>query len=62
MKHAGRDAHRPERAEAADAQQQLLANARARVAAVEARSQFAIFGRVAVHVGIEQQQIACGPP
>ena len=46
------------RAQAADAQQQFLADADAPVAAVEARSQLAIFGRIAFHVRIEQQQIA----
>ena len=62
VKHAGRDPHRLQRAEAAHAQQQFLADAHAAVAAVQARSQFAVFGRVAVHVGIEQQQIACARP
>ena len=47
-----------ERAKAADAQQQFLANAGARVAAVQARGGLAIFGRIAFHVRIEQQQIA----
>ena len=47
-----------ERAKAADAQQQLLADASATVAAVEARGEFAVFGRVAFDVGVEQEQIA----
>ena len=54
----GRDAHGPERAEAADAQQQFLADADARVAAVQARGEFAVFGMIALDVGIEQEQIA----
>ena len=58
MKNAGRDAQGLQRAEAADAEQQFLANAGARVAAVEPRSQLAILGGVAFDVGIEQEQIA----
>ena len=58
MQHAGRDAHRFKRAESADAEQQFLANANAAIAAVKTRRQLAIFRRVALDVGIEQQQIA----
>ena len=58
VQNAGRDAHGLERAKAADAEQQFLANAGAGVAAVEARGEFAILGRIAFHVGVEQQQIA----
>ena len=58
MQHAGRDAHGLERAEAADAEQQLLADAGARVAAVEARGGLEIFGGVAGDVGVEQKEIA----
>ena len=54
----GRDAHGLESAEAADAQQQFLADADARVAAVEARGEFAVFRMIAFDVGIEQKQIA----
>ena len=43
------------RAEAADAQQQLLANPHASVAAVQARSEFAILRRIARDIGIEQE-------
>ena len=53
---AGRDAERRERAHAADAEQQLLADADALVAAVEPRGQLAIFGLVAFDVRVEQQQ------
>ena len=58
MQHAGRDSHRLQSAESADAQQQFLADADAAIAAIEARSEFAIFGSVAFDVRIEQQQIA----
>ena len=58
VQHARGDAHGPQRAEAADAQQQLLADADAAVAAVEARRQLAVLRRVALDVGIEQQQVA----
>ena len=53
---ARRDAQRRERAHAADAEQQLLADADALVAAVEPRRQLAILGLVAVDVRVEQQQ------
>ena len=53
---AGRDAERRQRLDPADAEQQLLADADAIVAAVEPRRQAAIFGLIAVDVGIEQQQ------
>ena len=53
---AGRDAQRGERPHAADAEQQLLADADALVAAVEPRRQLAILGLVAVDVRVEQQQ------
>ena len=56
MDDAGRDAERRQRLDAADAEQQLLADADAIVAAVQARCQVAVFGLVAVDVGIEQQQ------
>ena len=56
VQHAGRDAQRGKRAHAADAEQQLLADADALVAAVEPRRQLAIFGLVAVDVRIEQQE------
>ena len=55
---ARRDAHRAERAHPADAEQQLLADAYALVAAVEARGQLAVLRLVAFDVRIEQQQRA----
>ena len=58
MHDAGRDAQRGERAHAADAEQQFLADADAVVAAVEPRRQLAIFGLIAVDVRVEQQQRA----
>ena len=56
MHDAGRDAERRERAHAADAEQQFLADAHAAVAAVEARGQLAVLRAVALDVRIEQQQ------
>ena len=58
VQHAGRDAHGLQRAEAADAQQQFLADADAPVAAVQTRGQFAVFRSIAFDVRVEQQQIA----
>ena len=58
VEHAGRDAHRLDGAETADTEQQLLTDAGARVASVEARSEFAVLGRVALNVGVEQEEIA----
>ncbi len=58
VQNAGRDAHGSQRAEAADAEQQFLADTDARIAAIQPRGEFAILGRVAFDVGIEQQQIA----
>ena len=58
MQNAGRDAHGPERAETSDAQQQFLADADARIAAIETRGEFAVFGMIAFNVGVEQKQIA----
>ena len=56
VQNAGRDAHRFQSAEAADAQQQFLANSKAAIASVEPRSEFAIFGRVSFDIRIEQEQ------
>ena len=56
MDDARRDAERLERLDAAHAEQQLLPDADAIVAAVQARGQIAIFGLVALDIGIEQQQ------
>jgi len=53
MQNAGRNAHSFERAETADTEQQLLANANAAVAAIEARGQLAIFWRIPFDVGIQ---------
>ena len=58
MQHAGRDAHRFQRAESADAEQQFLADTNPAIAAIQVRRQLAIFRRVGLDVGIEQQQIA----
>ena len=55
---ARRVAERPQRPRAADAEQQLLADAGPLVAAVEPRRQLAILGRVAFDVRVEQQQRA----
>ena len=57
MQNARRDAHGLEGAKAADAEQQFLADAGAAVAAVEARGEFAVFGGVALDIGVEQQQV-----
>ena len=56
VRHARRDAQRFEGPHAADAEQQLLPDAHALVAAVQARGQLAIFRLVALDVRIEQQQ------
>ena len=53
---ARRDAQRRERADAADAEQQLLADADALVAAVEPRGQLAVLRLIAFDVRVEQQQ------
>ena len=52
----GRDAERGQRLHAADAEQQLLADAHALIAAVQPRRQLAILRAVAFDVRIEQQQ------
>ena len=58
VKNARRDAHRLQRAETADAQQQFLADADAAISAIETRGQLPVFRRIALYVGIQQQQIA----
>ena len=58
MVHAGRDAQRPQGADAAHAGHQFLADARAVVAAIEPGRQFAIFGTVAGYVAVQQVQVA----
>ena len=58
VQNAGGDAHGFEGAETADAQQQFLANPDARVAAIEARGEFTVFGMVAFDVGVEEKQVA----
>ena len=55
---AGRVAERPQRPRAADAEQQLLADAGPLVAAVEPRRQLAVLGRVAFDIRVEQEQRA----
>ncbi len=56
MEHAGRDAERRQGADAADAEQQLLPDADAVVAAVEPRRQLPILGLVALDVRIEEEE------
>src|SRR5579871_4145157 len=58
MQHARRNPHGLERAEAADAQQQFLADTYTSIAAVQTRSELSILGRVTGNIGIEQQQNA----
>src|SRR5437867_2955274 len=58
MQDARGNAHRSERAEATDAEQQLLADPDASVAAIQARSQLAIFGGVSRDIRVEEKQIA----
>ncbi len=57
MIYARHDAQGRERFDAADAQHQLLADARAMIAAVQAAGQFAIFRAVAFDIAIEQVQL-----
>ena len=45
---------RPQRADTADAEDDLLLDARLAIAAVEARRQLAIPGRVLFEIGVEQ--------
>ena len=56
MHDAGRDVERGQRAHAADAEQQLLADPDALIAAVEPGGQLAVLGAVAVDVRVEQQE------
>src|SRR5271168_467412 len=58
VKDSGGDSHGSESAEAADAEEELLADAGAAVAAIESRGEFEVFGGVAVDVGIEQEEVA----
>ena len=58
VQNAGRNAHGLERAKTAHAQQQLLPDARARVAAVKPRGGFQILRRIARHIRVQQQKIA----
>ncbi len=58
VKNAGSDAHGLQGAKAADAEEQLLANAGACIAAVEARGQVEILRRIAGDFGVEQEKIA----
>ncbi len=57
VKDARRNAHGLQCAKAADAQEQLLPNTRARVSAVQARAQFQVLRCIARHLGVEQQQV-----
>src|ERR1035438_7324831 len=58
VEHTRRDAHGLEGAEASDAQQNLLADARAAVAAIQPRGEQAVFRAVAVHIRVKQEQVA----
>src|ERR1035438_7263795 len=57
MENSGRDAHGFEGAEATNAEQQLLTDARARVAAIESGGGIEVFRGVAGNVGVEQEQV-----
>ena len=57
VKRARRDAERTQRFHTADAEHQLLTNARAVVAAVQPRGQLAIFRAIAFDVAVEQVQL-----
>src|SRR4029077_8329193 len=50
------DAHRLQGAEAAQAEQQFLADSKAAIAAIEARCEFPIFTRVSFDIRIQQKQ------
>jgi hypothetical protein len=56
MEHPRDDAERLQGPQAADAQEQLLADSHAGVAAVKPRGELAVLGGVRLDVGIEQQQ------
>src|SRR5580704_14046459 len=56
MKHAGRDAHGLQSAEAAHAQKQFLTDSKPAIAAIEARRELPIFWCVSFDIGIEQEQ------
>src|SRR6266702_7483936 len=58
MENPWNDAHRSQRSEAANPQQQLLTNSRAAIAAIQPRGKLTIFGRIPRHIGVEQQQVA----
>ena len=58
MQHARRDAHGFKRAIAAHAQQQLLPDAGARIAAIEPRRGVKTLRRIAGHIRVQQQKIA----
>ena len=56
------DARGVQRADAAHAQQQLLADADALIAEVQPRRQLAVLVAVPVHVGVEQQELVASHP
>src|SRR5579859_958272 len=58
MKHARSNSQGFQGAQAPNTQQKFLANADAQISAVQAGRQLTIFGRVALHVRIQQQQVA----
>ena len=60
--HRRLDAQRAQRPHAADAEDDFLLDARLAIAAVEARRQLAVPGRVLVEVGVEQEQAHVADP
>ena len=56
MEDARGNAHGFQGTKAADAEEQLLTNAGAAVAAIEAGSKFQVFRRVALHIRIQEQK------
>src|SRR5574340_825982 len=58
VSYAGSNAHGRESAITSHAEQQFLPDTHAAVSAIEARCKFAILGSIALHIRIEQEQIA----
>ena len=57
VEHSGRNPESFQRSQSAHAEQQFLTNANTEISAVQARRQLAVFGSVAFHIGIQQQQV-----
>jgi hypothetical protein len=57
MKNSRRNAHGLKSAKAANAEEQLLTNARASVPAIQTRGQFQVLGCIARYFGVEQQKV-----